>query len=269
MSTQRDIAFAQRLAGSDRALYGLWLGMASANATELCSGCGFDWLLIDAEHGPNTLTTVLDQLRAARAGASESSVLVRLPEGNTTLIKQYLDIGAHNLLVPMVDSAAQAQALSEAMRYPPAGVRGLGTSMARAARWNQDGGYLQTANDRVSLIAQIETRAGLDNAAAIAATEGVDAVFIGPSDLSAALGFPGEVGRAEVTEAVEHIIRVCIKAGKPAGALALAPAQAERYISAGARFVGVGVDTVLLSSSAQALARRYIDGATPDAPDKY
>ena len=261
-------AFHRHLAQSQRPQYGLWLGMASAASAEICSGCGFDWLLIDAEHGPNTLTTVLGQLRAT--AGSDARMIVRLPEGNAALIKQYLDIGAHTLLIPMVDDAEQAAMLASAMRYPPQGVRGLGTSMARAARWNQDSDYLATANERVSLIAQIETASGLENVEAICGSDGVDAIFIGPSDLSAALGHPGELGHPTVVAAVEKAIDASLAAGKPAGVLALSKDLAQRYAERGASFIGVGVDTVLLSQAAQALSSSHIEGKDgPASSGKY
>ena len=247
--------FHQFLQQSTEAKYGLWLGMANPSASEICAGCGFDWLLIDAEHGPNTLTTVLEQLRAL--SHFPTPIITRLPEGQTALIKQYLDIGAHNLLIPMVETTDQAFALAQAMRYPPQGIRGLGTSMARAAHYNQDTDYLQSANDRVCLIVQIETTLGLENIAEICAVEGIDAVFIGPSDLSASMGYLGQPDHPQVVEAIEGAIKICQKANVAAGVLALQASLVERYREIGAKFIGIGVDTLLLSGAARELIQTY------------
>ena len=173
--------FKAGLREKDRRQIGLWVGLADSVCVEICAGAGFDWLLIDGEHGPNDVRTLLAQLQAM-APYSAHPVLRPLT-GDVHLIKQLLDIGAQTLLIPMVESAAQAEQLVAAMRYPPAGIRGIGTTLARAARWDRYPNYLQEANDQTCLLVQVETRKGLENLEAIAAVEGVDGVFIGPSDL--------------------------------------------------------------------------------------
>lgn len=165
-------------ASTEASLIGAWANLASSLVAEAIAAIGFDWLLIDAEHGPNDVPSVLAQLQAV--AAYPVVPVVRIPNHDASLIKRYLDIGAHNLLVPMVDSAAQATAIVEASRYPGAGIRGVGAGLARASRWSLQGDYLQTANASVRLIAQIETESGLENLDAIMAVAGVDAVFLDP-----------------------------------------------------------------------------------------
>lgn len=239
---------------------GLFLGIGSPYTAEIVASAGFDWLLIDAEHGPNDLRSVLAQLQVLAAYAVRP--VVRLPDHDVARIKQVLDAGAQSLMIPMVESAAQAQMLVKAMRYPPGGIRGVGTAMARAARWNAVGDYFAHADAQMCLIAQVETLAGLAALGEIAAVEGVDAVFIGPSDLAAAMGHLGQPGHPEVKAAVENAIRRLRQAGKPAGVFSADPASARAYQAMGAAFVLVGVDTLLLrQASAQLLARfRGADG---------
>ena len=235
--------------------FGLWLGLPDATAAEIVAGANFDWLLIDGEHAPFDLQTILNVLRALEPYSV--SPIVRPVVGDTNLIKQLLDIGAQTLLVPMVDTAEQAEQLVKAVRYPPEGIRGLGSSLARAARWNQIPGYLKKANSEICLIVQVETVKALENLDAIAAVEGVDAVFIGPSDLSASMGYIGDAGHPNVVAAIEDGIARITAAGKAAGLLSMDPALSEHYIKQGATFVGVGVDTLLLANGAKQLIARF------------
>ena len=235
--------------------FGLWLGLPDATAAEIVAGANFDWLLIDGEHAPFDLQTILNVLRALEPYSV--SPIVRPVVGDTNLIKQLLDIGAQTLLVPMVDTAEQAEQLVKAVRYPPEGIRGLGSSLARAARWNQIPGYLKKANSEICLIVQVETVKALENLDAIAAVEGVDAVFIGPSDLSASMGYIGDAGHPKVVAAIEDGIARITAAGKAAGLLSMDPALSEHYIKQGATFVGVGVDTLLLANGAKQLIARF------------
>src|SRR5215831_16184439 len=150
---------------------GLWLGLANAYASELLASTGFDWLAIDAEHAPNDPRSVLAQLQALAPYPVDA--VVRTASGDATLLKQYLDIGAQTLLIPMVESAAQAAGIVAATRYPPAGVRGVGSALARASRWNQIDNYLQRCARELCVLVQVESAAGLDNLPGIAATAGV------------------------------------------------------------------------------------------------
>jgi len=246
--------FKQALAAG-RTQIGLWLGLADPYPAEICAGAGFDWLLIDAEHGPNDVRTVLAQLQAVAPYPVHAAV--RPVDGDPARIKQLLDAGAQTLLVPMVESAEQAAALVAAMHYPPRGVRGVGTALARAARWGRIADYVQGAGAQLCLLVQIESRRGLENLEAIAAVDGVDGVFIGPADLAASLGHPGDSAHAEVRAAIESGIDRIRAAGRAAGLLAADRALARAYLARGAQFVAVGVDTVLLGRAAAELAASF------------
>ncbi|NLA66310.1 MAG: 2-dehydro-3-deoxyglucarate aldolase [Leucobacter sp.] len=196
--------FAERLRASDRALIGLWACAGSQITAEIVAGSGCDWVLLDAEHSPNGLESVLAQLYAM--SAYPVAPLVRPPYGDTVLIKQYLDLGAQNLLIPMVDSAEQAAEIVRAVRYPQSGVRGVGSALARSARWNRVEGYLGRASETISLTVQIESAAAVADVTRIAETDGVDALFVGPSDLAASMGFLGQQSHPDVVAAVMRSI---------------------------------------------------------------
>ncbi|SDH91721.1 4-hydroxy-2-oxoheptanedioate aldolase [Pseudomonas panipatensis] len=255
--------FKQRLQAGE-AQIGLWLGLADPYCAELAANAGFDWLLLDGEHAPNDLRSLLGQLQAVAPYASQP--IIRPPIGDSALIKQLLDIGAQTLLVPMVDSAGQARELVRAMRYPPQGIRGVGSALARASRWNGIPGYLDQADEQMCLLVQIENLDGLANLDAIAAVEGVDGVFIGPADLSAAMGQRGNPGHPEVQAAIEDAIRRIQKAGKAAGILSADEKLARRYLELGATFVAVGVDTSLLAGALRKLAGTFKADAAASAP---
>ncbi len=252
--------FKQRL-GQGQVQIGLWLGLADAYCAELAANAGFDWLLIDGEHAPNHLQGMLGQLQAIAPYPSQA--VIRPVIGDTALIKQLLDIGAQTLLVPMVESAAQAQELVRAMRYPPHGIRGVGSALARASRWNSIPGYLDQADTQMCLLVQIENREGLANLDTIAAVDGVDGVFIGPADLSASMGYRGNPGHPQVQAAIEDAITRIVKAGKAAGILSADENLARRSIELGATFVAVGVDTTVLMRGLQSLAGKF--KGTPEA----
>lgn len=233
---------------------GLWLSLPDASVAELCAGAGFDWLLLDGEHAPSDVRTMIEQLRAI--APYHSHPIARPPNGSLDIIKQYLDIGAQTLLVPMVDTAEQATALAAAFTYPPAGVRGV-SSLTRAARWGRVDDYFATARDDLCLLVQVETTKGVENIEAIAATPGVDGVFIGPSDLAASMGFLGQPADRKVIDAIEKAIsRVCA-AGKPCGILAVDETLATRYLAQGCTFVAVGADALLLRRSADELRVKF------------
>ncbi|WP_277962569.1 4-hydroxy-2-oxoheptanedioate aldolase [Pseudomonas sp. RIT-To-2] len=252
--------FKQRLQ-SGEALIGLWLGLANPYSAELAANAGFDWLLIDGEHAPNDLRSLLGQLQAVAPYASQP--VIRPVVGDTALIKQVLDIGVQTLLVPMVESVEQARELVRATRYPPLGVRGVGSALARASRWNTVPGYLDKADEQICLLVQIENREGLANLDAIAAVDGVDGVFIGPADLSAALGYRGNPGHPDVQAAIEDAIVRITTAGKAAGILSADETLARRYLELGATFVAVGVDTTVLMRGLQSLASTFKDAPAP------
>jgi 4-hydroxy-2-oxoheptanedioate aldolase len=234
---------------------GLWLALADPYAAELCAGSGFDWLVLDAEHAPNDLRSLLSSLQSIASYPSHP--VVRLPQGDPALIKQVLDLGANTLLIPMVESVSQAEQLVRAMRYPPLGIRGMGSGIARSSRWTRYEDYLQQANAQVCLLVQVETRQALEQVGEIAAVEGVDGVFIGPADLSASMGFLGQPAHPAVVAAIEDAIQTIRAAGKAAGILCSDETLARRYIAQGANFVALGADTSLLVQATAALANKF------------
>jgi 4-hydroxy-2-oxoheptanedioate aldolase len=246
---------------------GLWVGLADANAAEALAAAGYDWLLLDGEHAPNDPRSVLTQLRAVAAYPVQA--VVRPVQGEVALIKQYLDIGAQTLLVPMVDSAGQAELMVRAMRYAPDGVRGMGAALARASRWNQIPDYVHLANEQMCLLVQAETRLAIDNLAAIAAVDGVDGVFFGPADLSASMGLRGQPGHADVQRTILDGIATVRAAGKAPGILVTDVELARRYIDAGALFVAIGLDTTLLVRAARELIRSFREGTPPPAAPAF
>jgi 4-hydroxy-2-oxoheptanedioate aldolase len=248
--------FRDALAAADRPLAGMWVCSGSPLVAEICAGAGLDWLLVDMEHSPNGLESVLAQLQAV--AAYPVSPLVRVPVGDIVTIKQVLDLGAQNLLVPMVSSPDEARAVVAAVRYPPRGRRGVGSALARSARWNRIDGYLENADQHLSLFVQIETAAGVAAAAELAAVHGVDGVFVGPSDLAASMGLLGQQSHPEVVAAVRRAFEGVRSVGKPVGVNAFDPAVAQSYLEAGASFVLVGADVALLARGSEALAARWV-----------
>lgn len=246
---------------------GLWMGLANAYTAEICGLAGFDWLVIDGEHAPNDLRSIQAQLQTLAAYPSSHAV-ARVPVGDTALIKQYLDLGAQNILVPMVDTAEQAAQLVRAMRYPQddglGGIRGM--AGARASRWGHYTDYFKRANEEVCLLVQVESREALQNLDAIAATPGVDGVFIGPADLSASLGHVGHATHPEVQAAIEDAIARILKAGKAPGILTPDEKLARHYLALGAVFVAVGLDTQILMRQTTDLASRFKAGLRAAAP---
>lgn len=248
--------FRERIAASDRTLVGLWACSGSPLIAEVLAGSGVDWLLIDMEHSANTLESVLMQLQAV--AAYPVAPVVRVPFGDDVILKQVLDIGAQNVLVPMVSNAAQARELVAAVRYPPRGRRGVGSSLSRSARWNRVDGYLQNADEHVSLFVQVESADAVEHAAEIAAVDGVDGVFVGPADLAASLGVLGQQTHPDVLAAVERTFAAVRAAGKPVGVNAFDPVAAEAYIEKGAAFIAVAADVSMLARGSEALASRFI-----------
>jgi 4-hydroxy-2-oxoheptanedioate aldolase len=267
LRVEPDATFRDALAGADRPLVGMWVCSGSPLVAELCAGAGLDWLLIDAEHSPNGLESVLAQLQAVRGYPVHA--VVRPPVNDTVLIKQYLDLGVQNLLVPMVNSVEEAEAAVAATRYPPHGVRGVGSALARASRWNRIPDYLARAAETVSLTVQIESEAAVAAVEEILAVDGVDGIFLGPSDLAASMGVLGQQEHAEVRAAVEHCLAAAKAAGKPAGVNAFNPATARSYLAAGAEFVLVGADVAILARGSEALAAEYIRPDGGQEPASY
>jgi 4-hydroxy-2-oxoheptanedioate aldolase len=237
---------------------GLWVGLADSYVAELLATTGFDCLVIDAEHAPNDPRSVLPQLQAMAPYAVHP--IVRPVQGTIELIKQYLDIGAQTLIIPMVETAEQAAQMVAATRYPKRGVRGVGSALARASRWNQVDDYLRRSDAEMCVFVQVESVNAMSHLEAIAAVEGVDGVFFGPADLAASMGLLGKASDPAVRAAITQGIAVVRRAGKAAGTLTPDPALAREYLDQGALFVAVGVDTSLLAKAARELAAQFTGG---------
>jgi 4-hydroxy-2-oxoheptanedioate aldolase len=232
---------------------GLWTCMASPFATELLAGSGYDWLALDMEHSPNDLQTVLAQMQAL--GGYETEPVVRLLRFDKDLVKQYLDLGARTLVLPNIETADEARAIVSAVRYPGRGLRGV-AGLQRANRWGRVPNYHREAERELCVLAQIESAAGVAQARAIAEVDGIDGLFVGPSDLAASLGHLGRPGEAEVQQAIEDVAKQLAEAGKAGGILALGADDAKRYIGWGYRMVGIGTDQGLLARASDELVAR-------------
>jgi 4-hydroxy-2-oxoheptanedioate aldolase len=233
---------------------GLWCGLPSHVTIEVVGGSGFDWLLLDTEHSPNDVPIVLSQLHAM-AGSSASAV-VRPAWNDAVLFKRFLDIGVQSFVVPWVQNADEARRAVAATRYPPEGVRGVAVTI-RANRYGRVKDYLARVHDELCIIVQLETRVALGNLEAIAAVDGVDGLFIGPSDLAADMGHLGNNAHPEVRAAIEDAIERIRRAGRFAGILAPVEADARHWLERGALFVGVGSDVGVLARQSEALAARF------------
>jgi 4-hydroxy-2-oxoheptanedioate aldolase len=237
-----------------RQLVGLWSSLSSPAATEILSDSGFDWILIDTEHAPNETPMVADQLRAASLGTA--SPVVRPAWNDPVILKRLLDVGAQTILVPYVQSADEAARAVAASRYPPRGIRGV-ASVHRANRYGRVPGYFERADHEICVLVQLETRAAIESLEAIAAVDGVDGVFIGPSDLAASLGHLGNSAHPDVRGAIERSCQRARAIGKPIGILAPIESDARAYLDMGFGFVAVGSDIVALRKSCDALVKLF------------
>jgi 4-hydroxy-2-oxoheptanedioate aldolase len=245
--------FKKRLTDGESQI-GLWCALPGGYTAEIVASSGFDWLLFDTEHSPSDVLTVLPQLQAV--APYDVSAVVRPAANDPVLIKRYLDIGVQSLLIPYVQSADEARAAVAAVRYPPAGIRGV-SALTRATRFGRVPGYAQSAEAEICLLVQVETREALDNLEAITDVDGVDGVFIGPADLAASLGHAGNPSHPEVVGAVEDAITRLVKLGMPAGILTPDQSFAARCIELGTLFTAVGVDVALLARGSESLAQRF------------
>jgi 4-hydroxy-2-oxoheptanedioate aldolase len=236
---------------------GLWFSLCSNIAAEIIGDSGYDWILLDTEHSPNEIPNLVTQLQALQAGTA--TPIVRPAWNDAVLIKRVLDIGAQAVLIPYVQNVDEAKAAVAACRYPPHGIRGVSVA-ARASRYGRTPGYLGKANGEICVLVQVETGEALENLEAIAAVEGVDGVFIGPSDLAASLGHLGNPQHPDVQKAIKDAVDRLKKVGKPAGMLTGNEEEARRYIDWGYLFVAVGADVGLLAKNADALCKRFKSG---------
>ena len=229
---------------------GIWLGLASPAVAEMAGAAGFDWCLIDGEHGPNDLPLIEGQLRALH-GLPTSSI-VRVPQGDDWILKQVLDIGAQSILVPMVETAHQAEKVVKACKYAPEGNRGVGYALARASGYNAITDYAQTANNQICVILQVETLSAMRNIPEIAKVSGVDCIFIGPADLSADMGHLGNLNHPEVLEVIAQGMADITASGLCAGTICLAIEEQKRFVTQGGKFLGVAADVVTLQAALKA-----------------
>lgn len=241
---------------------GMFVNSGDPTATEICASAGMDYVLLDGEHSPLGLETLQAQLRAM--AGYPSIPVVRVPALDAVLVKQYLDLGAQSLVIPMVHTAEDAETAVQAMHYPPRGVRGVGSALARSARWNRIPDYLGRAGDLVTLVVQIESATAVAEASRIAEVEGVDGIFIGPSDLAASMGLLGQQNHPDVVAAVISVIGRARAAGKFVGVNAFAPEQARHYVEAGADFVNVSADVAILARATEALADTWCPAPSQD-----
>ncbi|MCH2164404.1 MAG: HpcH/HpaI aldolase/citrate lyase family protein [Marinovum sp.] len=231
---------------------GCWLGLAEPYVAEISAGAGFDWVVVDSEHAPNDLRSITAHLQVLAARGSHA--VVRPPIGETWIIKQLLDAGAQSLLIPMVESGAQAQELVNAVTYPPHGVRGVGASLARASDFGAISDYVTSARDEICLLAQIENRKGIEAMDDILAVEGIDGVFIGPADLAADMGYPGQGAVGEVKDQIVTALKRIVAAGKAAGILTLDAELQKECRDLGARFIATDIDVSLFARNMRAAA---------------
>jgi len=244
----------KRALTAGRTQIGLWSSLSSNYSVEVIAGAGFDWLLLDMEHSPNDLESLLAQLQAAASYAAHP--VVRVPWNDMVSIKRVLDVGAQSLLVPYVSSAAEARAAVSFTRYPPQGVRGV-AGTTRATRFGRIKDYARHAHQEICVLVQVETQPALDNIEAICATDGVDGVFIGPADLHASLGHPGEIANPKVKPVIDEAVRRIRKAGKAPGILTPSEDDARHWLDCGALFVAVGADVAILARGAETLAQKF------------
>lgn len=237
-----------------KTLIGCWSALCSPITTEVLGVAGFDWLLLDGEHAPNDVTTFVPQLMALKG--SRSAPVVRPQFNDPVVIKRLLDIGFYNFLIPFVETQEQAELAVASTRYPPAGIRGVSVSH-RSNMFGTVPDYFTSINDNIAVMVQIESQQGVDNLDAIAAVDGIDGIFVGPSDLAAGMGHLGNAGHPDVRAAIRHIFARAKAHGKPSGILAPVEADARRYLEWGATFVAVGSDLGVFRAGTQALCDRF------------
>ncbi|MGB0798148.1 MAG: HpcH/HpaI aldolase family protein [Planktomarina sp.] len=230
--------------------FGIWLALASPSVAELAATIEYDWLLIDAEHGPNDLPRIEAQLRAMAHG--NATPIVRVPHDADWILKQVLDLGVQTVLVPMVNTAEQARAVVAACKYAPEGHRGVGYALTRASGFNSITDYGKTANDQICVIVQVETEQAMQNIDEIAAVPGVDCVFIGPADLSADMGYFGQPDHPAVVKVIDQGIASVVSRGKPIGTILFDANQHADFLAKGGTFLGVGADSTCLTEALSA-----------------
>jgi 4-hydroxy-2-oxoheptanedioate aldolase len=245
----------KQLIQSEEISFGIWNGIPHSYAGEICAGAGFDWVLIDAEHAPFDLDSILVQDQAM--SKHDSFTMLRPPSDDSVFIKRVLDLGIDSLLIPMVETAEQAEKIAASIKYPPLGTRGIGSALSRAAQWKRIPDYFEHANENLCLVLQIESVKGMENIDAISKVDGVDGIFVGPADLAGSMGMVGQPMHDDVRAEVKRGLSIIKSNGKAAGTLAVTEDVIKEYIEAGASFIGIGVDLILLAKASEALAQKY------------
>jgi len=238
-----------------QSLHGIWMSLSSPIVAEIVGDAGFDWVLVDCEHAPNDLPTLREQLQAMRG--SNSSLLARPPWNDMVLIKQFMDVGVQNFIIPYIQNPQEARDAVAATRYPPEGVRGVAGS-SRASNFGRNKTYLKESNDAVTVIVQVETMEAMNELEAIAQVPGVDGVFIGPADLSASMGHLGDIEHSEAQAAIRDAAERLKVIGVPCATLAFDPDVAERYIGYGYQMVCIGSDQSCLMGGLAGLHKRFM-----------
>ncbi len=235
--------------------YGVWNGIGHSYIAEILAGAGFDWVLVDAEHAPYDINQIVGQLQAM--SRYDVSPIVRMPNADPIYIKTLLDAGVQSFIIPMVESGETAELMAKALRYPPEGIRGVGTALSRAAQWNRVNNYFKLANSQMCLITQVESVSGVEALDDILKVDGVDVVFLGPADLAASMGYLGNPGHPDVVAVVNDCLNKIVKSGKCPGVLTGSKELIASYTDKGARMLGVGIDTLLLAKATKELAAFY------------
>lgn len=241
--------------------FGIWNAIPNTYAAEICGGSGFDWVLVDAEHAPYDLTSILHTIQAL--ASHDCGIMVRPPSHDPAFIKKLLDIGVQSFLVPLVETAEQAKQLVQAIHYPPKGIRGVGAAESRAAQWARVEDYYEVVADELCLMVQVETKKGIDHLDAICQVDGIDSVFIGPADLAASMGMLGRSTHEDIRKVVSAALSKISASGKVAGTLALTDEVIEDYLAAGASFIGIGIDSEMLARTSEALSSKWVQQSTP------
>lgn len=237
--------------------FGIWNAIPNTYAAEICGGSGFDWVLVDAEHAPYDLTSILHTIQAL--ASHDCGIMVRPPSHDPAYIKKLLDIGVQSFLIPLVETAEQAEQLVQAIHYPPKGIRGVGAAESRAAQWARVSDYYEVVSDQLSLMVQVESVTGMNNLEEICQVEGLDGVFIGPADLAATMNMLGQSTNEAVRKEVRRGLKIISQSDKVAGTLALKDDIIKEYLDAGATFIGIGIDSEMLARSSEDLSKKWVD----------
>lgn len=238
-----------------KSTFGIWNAIPDTYAAEICGGAGFDWVVVDAEHAPYDLSTILSSIQAL--SSHDTGIMVRTPSQDPIYIKKLLDFGVQSFLIPLVETKEQAELLVRAIHYPPKGIRGVGAAESRAAQWSRVKDYYKKVPDELCLMVQVESKTALENLEEICQVDGIDGVFVGPADLAATMDMLGQSTHEDVRKEVRRSLSIITKARKVAGTLALKDEVIQEYLTAGATFIGIGIDSDLLARQSEEVAKKW------------